>query len=518
MNDKNSEKLDERISKFIPYDQTQELLLPKNVQDYIPENHVARVISRVIDFVDMRAIEMSYDYLGAPPYHPRMMMKVLVYAYMIGIRSSRKINALLQDSLVFMYLSGRQTPDFRTICRFRSEYGDKLEEIFNQVVEICVKLGMVGGKDVFYDGTKVKANASVKNSKSKEKIEKEIEELKKEVKTILKEAKEVDEKEDMLYGNKNPYTGEGNLSPLLRKLKKIEKLEEIEKIFSEKDKEKEKEKKKRNKKKKKDKEKEEEKVNTTDSEANIMQFSDKTKKPAYNGLAAVDGKENVIVACHITDEATDHHQLVPLTEHVKLNVGTPENVGADAGLFTYTNVEYCEKEGITPYIPDNFSKVEEKKKTKKKRKSEFEHDEETDSYTCPEGRTLFFSYIQKRHDDPDLKVYKCADCSDCSQKETCTTALNRTISRDPREHYIEEMRARLKTEKGIEMKKQRSTTVEPTFGNIKHNKKFTQFLLRGKKKAGIEFLLTCIAIDIEKIHRYITAHDIDLDAVLRTAT
>ena len=164
--------MDERISKFIPYDQSQELLLPKNVQDYVPENHVARTVSRIIDFIDIHAIVMSYDYEGAPLYHPRMMSKVTVYAYMIGIRSSRKINALLQDSLVFMYLSGRQTPNFRTICGFRGEHKSKIEEILDQVVELCVILGMVGGENVYYDGTKTKANASVRNSKTKEKIEK----------------------------------------------------------------------------------------------------------------------------------------------------------------------------------------------------------------------------------------------------------------------------------------------------------------------------------------------------------
>ena len=520
MNDKAFEKLDERISRFIPYDQSQELLLPKNVQDYVPENHVARTVSRIIDSIDISDIVMSYDYEGAPPYHPLMMLKIVIYSYMIGIRSSRKIDALLQDSLVFMYLSGRQTPNFRTICRFRGEHEDRIEEILEEVVEICVILGMVGGENVYYDGTKIKASASVRNSKTKKKIEKEIEELKKEVKTILKEAKEVDEREDALYGDKNPYTGEGKVSPLLKKLEKVEKLEEIREVLLEREKEKEKEKeekKEKEKEEKKEKEKEE-KINTTDPDANIMQFSDKTKKPAYNGLVAVDEKEKVIIACFITDEATDHNQLIPLTEKVKENVGTPNNVGADAGFFSYDNIEYCDKENITPYIPDNFYKVEEKKKNKRYRKSQFKYDPETDTYTCPEGKELSFSHIQKRKEKPDLRVYKCSDCPGCPQKEKCTKAEHRTISRDPREHYMEEVRTRLKTEKGKEMKKQRNTTVEPTFGNMKYNKKFTHFLLRGIEKAGIEFILTCIAIDIEKIHTYITAHNIDLNTVLATIT
>ena len=172
-------------------------------------------------------IVASYDYQGTPPYHLRIMLKVCVYAYLVGIRSSRKIDALLHDSLVFMYLAGRQTPNFRTICRFRREHGNRIEEVFDHVVEICVKMDMVGGKDVFYDGTKICANASVKNSKTKEKVEKEIEELKKEVRIILKEAEEVDKKEDALYGDKNPYMGEGKVSSLLKKLKKIKNLIEI---------------------------------------------------------------------------------------------------------------------------------------------------------------------------------------------------------------------------------------------------------------------------------------------------
>ena len=278
---------EEKISKFLPYDQHQEWLLPKSVQDYVRENHIARAVSDLLDHIDITCIIASYDHKGAPAYHPRMMLKVLVYALLIGIRSSRKIEALLQDSLVFMYLSGRQTPDFRTICRFRRNHTKDIEDIFQQVARLCKGLDMVGLKDVFSDGSKIKANASVKNSKKKEKIEKEIEMLKKEVKIMLEEAEKIDKREDQLYGDRNPYTGEGKVSPLLKKMKKIAKLEKIYKMFP----------------------KEKEKVNTTDPDANIMQFSDKTKKPAYNGQIAVDGKENVIVAYRLTDEATDHYQL-----------------------------------------------------------------------------------------------------------------------------------------------------------------------------------------------------------------
>jgi transposase len=164
----------------------------------------------------------SYDPEGAPAYHPRMIIKVLIYGMLIGIRSSRKIEALLKDSLVFMYLSGRQAPDFRTICRFRRRHLGEITGIFDQVVELCVELGMVAGKDVFCDGTKVKANAAVKHSKTKKQIKKEMKKLKKEVRKMLKETEDTDEREDSLFGNSNPYTGEGKKSTLLNRIERLE--------------------------------------------------------------------------------------------------------------------------------------------------------------------------------------------------------------------------------------------------------------------------------------------------------
>jgi hypothetical protein len=162
--------------------------------------------------------------------------------------------------------------------------------------------------------------------------------------------------------------------------------------------------------------------------------------------------------------------------------------------------------------------VEEKKKNKWYGRDQFTYNTETDTYTCADKKDLLFSHTQKREGKPDSRAYICPGSALCPQKEHCTKAEHRTISRDPRDHYTEDMHTRLKTEKGKQMKKQRSTTVGPTFGNMKYNKKFTHFLLRGKEKAGIEFILTCIAINIEKIHTYITAHNIDLNAVLATTT
>jgi transposase len=426
MNERESEKDEEKISRFLPYDPHQELLLPKSVQDYIPENHIARTVSHIIDRLDITVLIRSYDPEGAPAYHPRMMLKVFIYALLVGIRSSRKIEALLNDSLVFMYLSGRQAPDFRTICRFRRDHLGEITAIFDQVVELCVDLKMVKGEDMFCDGTKVKANASVKHSKTGTHLEKEIIHLKEEARKMLEEARITDEEEDSLFGNRNPYMGDEKASSLLNHIETLERAyeeigsrEEIEKVgeeITEEDEEAEKSTMKsegaestdpNENEVKQNKEKEKEpKINTTDFDANIMKFSDKTLRPAYNGEVAVDGEENVIIACHLTDEAIDHQQLQPLVEHAHTNGIHPDNVGTDAGYFSYDNAAYLEEKGISGYIPDNFLRKEEKKETKKFRKSQFQYDEKTDVYTCPAGNTLSFHHIQKREGAPDLKIYK----------------------------------------------------------------------------------------------------------------
>jgi len=248
-----------------------------------------------------------------------------------------------------MYLSGRQAPDFRTM--------GEITAIFNQVVELCVELGMVAGEIVFCDCTKIRANTSVKHGKTGEQLEKEIIHLKEEAREMLEEANNTDGKEDSIFGNSNPYTGDEKFSSILNHIETLERTyEEIEGEEAEagekeasvddptdppgNEKEQNKEK--------------EPKINTTDFDANIMKFSDKTLCPAYNGEVTVDGEENVIVACHLTDEAIDHQQLQPLVEHTQDNGIHPHNLRTDAGFFNYDNASYLEEKGITGYIPDNL--------------------------------------------------------------------------------------------------------------------------------------------------------------------
>jgi transposase len=442
--------------------------------------------------VDITAIESTYSENGSPAYHPRLMLKILLYGYMINIRSSRDIQKMSSTDTAFMYLTAMQHPDFRTICRFRSIHLDSIKDVFVQVVTVCKEMGMLGAGKVSIDGTKIKANASVRQSKDADALNKEINKIRKEIDNILNESIEIDEEEDEKYGDSTPYEMP---KELVNKTKRLEKIEAAKKKL-------EQEKLK--------------KINVTDNDAKIMKHKGGTKKPSYNGQVAVDDKEQVIIAADLVDDENDVHQVDPMIQHIWATLGyKPTIILADAGYFSYDNLELLKRNEIDAYIPDNFFKVEGSGKSKWFRKSIFKFDDENDCYYCPAGIMMPFTRIQKRKDEPDLKQYMCNFCSDCVLKKACTKAENRIISRDPREHLLVEMRGKLRTVEGEELYQERMYTVEPVFGQMKQNREFREFLLRGKEKVNVEFLMMCIVHNIGKIEGFVKREGKNLKELLK---
>jgi transposase len=384
-----------------------------------------------------------------------------------------------------MYLAAMQHPDFRTICRFRSSHLDLIKDVFSQVVTVCKEMGMLGVGKISLDGTKIKANASVKQSKNADALDKEIDK-------ILKESIEIDKAEDEMYGDSTPYEMPKELVDKTKRLEKIKaakkKLEE-EKL---------------------------EKINVTDNDAKIMKHKDGSLKPSYNGQIAVDDKEQVIVAADLVTDTNDLNQVDPMIQLIWATMGyRPTILLADAGYFSYDNIDLLNQIGTDSYIPDNFFKVEERGKSKYFMKSMFRFDKENDCYFCPAGITMPFKWIQKRDDEPDLRQYIGDHCSICVLKNACTKANKRIISRDPREHLMEDMRKKLRTEEGKELYQERMSTVEPVFGQMKQNRGFTEFLLRGENKAKVEFLIMCTVHNIEKIAGFLKRKAKDVKVVLQ---
>jgi len=177
---------------------------------------------------------------------------------------------------------------------------------------------------------------------------------------------------------------------------------------------------------------------------------------------------------------------------------------ADSGYSSYENLEYLEERGIEGYIPDQRAESVRKGTCRHPefQKSRFAYDGKTDTYKCPMGKTLAYKGLMKRPGKPDIRIYKCADCPGCKRKAECTRAKCRTISMDPREFLMRKMRARIDTPEGKRKYGRRKYLVEPVFGDMKHNRNMRGLLLRGKLKAGGEFLLMCIVHNLRKIAGY----------------
>lgn len=475
---------------FRKYDQCQRLLLPLDLEDFVSADHSARVIDTVVEGLDINSIVGTYSVEGNPAYHPRMMLKVLLYAYSIGVYSSRDIERSLWSDTAFMYLSGLQRPDYRTICRFRSEHLLDFKTVFGQVVSLCREMGLADLGVVSLDGTKIKANASRKKSVDEERVRREID-------WILEKAMETDKKEDEKYGDVNPYRLPGDLNTREKRLKK---LEEAKKRLKEQE-----EAKKENEKTSRWKSKGSEGSNTTrtnltDADSRLMK-SHGTYYQGYNCQAVVDGKSQVIVAAMVGNSPVDYDELAPmLAETGRVNGVLPGKVLADSGYFSFDNLEKAQSLGVDAYIPDQL--YYDKDKNGGFTKDKFKYDKEKDLYVCPEGKDLLFAHVN-RSKGIEYRVYMCNDCTGCPGRKDCTKAEKRSVTRDPREYLWEEMRVKLGNTAGRMMYSKRMHTVEPVFGNIKKNLEFKEFMLRGLVKTGIEFLLVCTVHNLGKIHQKI---------------
>jgi len=316
--------------KFLPQaNRDQLMLLPPSINDFVEDGHIARTIDEIVERLDTKAIENQYSELGRPAFHPKMLLKVLLYAYGSGLRASRKIEDACKSNLYYMYLSGMQVPDFWTICLFRRRFANEVEGIFCQVVRLCVEMGITRLGRISLDGSKLRASASAKRTKTKAEIEKLMRRVREEINKALAEAEAIDEEENRLYGDRR---GDELPKEIRKKEVRLKRLDEALKRLEEDEKE---------------------KVNLTDAEANFMQERHGVIKPAYNCQVAAT-PEQVIVAYDTVCDATDIKQLEPMVEKVEENTGERvEEVKADCGYASEGNYEYAvETKKIDIYMPD----------------------------------------------------------------------------------------------------------------------------------------------------------------------
>jgi transposase len=495
------------MPKFKLYNQYQSVLLPPALADCLPSGHLCFVINDIVDNLDMSAILKTYSANGSPAYNPQLMVKVLFYGHTQGVRSSRKIENRLNEDIAYRFLAANQQPDHGTISLFRKIHLLSLKEIFSQIVILAAGLQMTDSSDISVDGTKLKANASRSNLFDQEGIDKQ----RKKIDDYFAEADKIDEEEDKLFGKSVGYNiVSGDLADPVKRRETIKKMNEKLKKKQEKLKIAEKNIKDKQDKARTKEEKELKKNSTsnmTDSGANLMKMKDKSYKMAYN--AQFTSSNQIILAYDLNNEPTDVASLPEMIEETEKNTGRKvRTVKADAGYFSQGNIEYCEDNQITAYIPDEMKSVEERQARKneipKYDRRNFQYDKDNNRFICPEGKALKLDGKRKG----SAVIYIGTECENCQEKALCTKGKNRHLQINfTAKETIDKMRAKLNTEDGKRKYLERMSDIEPVIGNIKHNQNFNHFLCRGKPATLIELGLASTAHNLVKIFHWLKKND-----------
>lgn len=518
---------------FKPYWMGQMMLMPQSYEELIPEGHVVRVVAQAVERIDVNSVLAQYVGGGTSSYHPKMMLKVLVYAYCQKIYSSRKIAAALRENIHFMWLSGGNRPDFRTINEFRGvRMKGVIGEVFGAVVEYLVQAGSVRLENLFVDGSKIEADANkhkVVWGKRKERYEKRV---KDQIQELLKEIEKANDAEQAEYGEKDLEEMGGSGTPDLDGEGLQKKIDELNQRLREKRQPPEQEKKAHQALKKLESnclprlQKYEEQTrildgrnsySKTDPDASCQRMKEDRgakrpwAKPAYNVQIGTEGQ--FIVSTSVHGQGSDTPCLIPHLNGMSASLRSQlKNVVADAAYGSEENYAYLEKHKLGNYLKYNtfyqdthHYRDPEIVRQHQFRSEHFEYDAATDQFLCPAKRRLSYRFTsQSRTNNGYLSTrrhYECESCTDCVLKSQCTKAKGDRqiqVSFQLRE-YRRQARLNLTSERGQQLRAQRSVEPETVFGHLKHNLGFRRFHLRGQDKVTTEWTLLCIAHNMQKL-------------------
>jgi transposase len=440
-------------------------LLPQSIEEYIPEDHPVRVYDafvEALDFGDL-GIELDEEQVGNPEYDPRAMLKLLVYGYSYGVRSSRKLERETHYNLSFVWLMGGLRPDHKTIAEFRRRNRKALKKVLRQCAGVCLKLGLIGGNALFVDGTKVRANAGRSQAHDQGYYEALLGEIDGRIEQLLEECEAVDEREE----------GEGSwveIDSELRKAKSLKgKVEEVLKSFQETGRE---------------------KINLTDPDCALM-HGVQGKHAAYNLQNVVDDQHGLIVHAEAVSDSSDVNQFSRQIEQAHEVLGKRCEVACgDAGYADTEELEKIDSQGIKVVVPSQRQALHEEEGPFSK--SRFKYEQEQDCYLCPAGQRLGYVGTDRRTRKRHYQIGDRTICRGCEHYGRCTgSKRGRKIIRLPLEELKEKLEAQY--EASPEIYARRKERVEHPFGHIKRNLQANAFLLRGRDGVGAEssLLATC---------------------------
>ena len=497
--------------------QSQLSLLPPSYDDFVPQNHPVRIVNSIVNQIDISFIEVTYKGGGTSSYHPRALLKIMIYAYLRNLYSSRKIEQALGENIHFMWLSGNIRPDHNTIANFRSgKLKGKFKKIFNQVLLLLAQQQVLNIKDIYVDGTKIEANANrytfvwgKSMANSRERIKKQLKELWRYVETVYAEegqrpngpnnfdaidpeevAKTIDQINKALKCKKTDSKVKQKLNYAKRNwpgniAKYNSQQEQMGGRYS---------------------------MSKTGPDATFMRMKEDhiqngQLKPSYNLQACSNNQ--FITNYTLAQTTTDTTTLIGHLEEYKESFGhAPDTVTADAGYGSEENYTYLEGENIEAFVKYNYFHKEQRQAKKQPNPfhpEQLHYNLEKDCYYCPMGQQManIGSYKKKTKNGylQTYTRYQASNCSGCPLRVCCFKAKgNRIIERN---HTLIRLKAKAKEKllspEGVKHRKQRCWDIEAIFGNIKHNMNFKRFMLRGIDKVETETGLIAMAHNLNKL-------------------
>lgn len=491
----------------------QNLLLPPSLDELVPENHMVRVVDAVIDRLDISDILSTYRGGGNSAFNPKMMLKVLVFAYLSNVYSSRRIEELLKRDIYFMWLAGMKRPDFRTINYYR---GKRLKEgfdtVFTQVVRLLHEEGFVSLKVQYIDGTKIESVANKYTFVWRGSVEKYDARLKAKTEALLRQI----EQNHAIEDKENPVPEELTAEEVTKRVERIKEKVDADNLGKEE--------------RKALKQIETDSVprmnryreqletmgsrnsySKTDPDATFMRMKEDAMlngqlKPGYN--VQISTENQFITNFGIYQRPTDTLTMISYLESFKARYGMQsEEIVADSGYGSEENYEYMFSNGMTPYVKYNMFHVEQRRSYRNNpfRVSNLFYNPDDDFYVCPMGQKLNFIRQEKRYTasgyQQTVSVYRAGRCEGCPLRGQChKSKRDRQIEVN---HTLDDYKARarelLTSEQGIKHRSNRPIEPEAVFGQIKECGRFRRLRLKGLTGAKIDFGLKALAHNLRKL-------------------
>jgi len=465
------------MKRFIEGDsRTQRALLPEILDDYVTEVNVVRVVDVFVDELDLG--RLGFDGIdpaltGRPGYHPAVLLKLYIYGYLNRIQSSRRLEVEAQRNVELMWLTGRLTPDHKTIANFRKDNGTAIRSVCRQFVVLCQKLGLFTEALVAVDGSKFKAVNNRDKNFTSAKLQRRMQEIEQSINRYLVELDTADRQEPEIAKVKAARLHD-KIAALKEQMKRLRKIEvELDDAPDQ-------------------------QISLTDPDARSMKTRG-TGIVGYNVQTVVDAKHHLIVDHEVTNDGVDRGLLYKMARRAREAIGSDTlTVLADRGYFKGEEILACHDAGITAIVPKTTTSGA--KAEGRFDKADFIYDRSTNEFRCPAGQRLIWRFATVE-DGLKLDRYWSSHCPRCELKERCTPSDYRRVSRWEHQDVLDAMQARL--DYAPESMHIRRQTAEHPFGTIKSWMGYTHFLTRTLDRVRTEMSLHVLAYNLKRMIRLI---------------